>query len=119
MERHELARKVGLYLERARRDDLVENHPMNRIGYWRVIGEAGGGVGNRLGPIGDVLHGKFIDAVAYAVQQPGFYDADLCSRDDSGNCNNGRVEKIKIRELKDYGLAKAAKSFLSVYSRGL
>jgi len=108
MKRQELARKVELYMGRARQDNLVENHPRDEMGYWRIMGGAMGDYGTRE-PIKDILHGRFIDAVAYAVQQSKFY-ADWCSHDDPSNCNHGTVERIKVRELKDCGLAEAVKS---------
>jgi len=109
MKREELVRKVSLYLERAENDSLVENHPLEMEGYWRVMGGAMGDYGHRT-PEKNIVQGKFIDAVAYAVQQPKFY-ADLCSDDDPRNCNHGKVEKIKAHELKDKGLAKAVKKY--------
>lgn len=45
-----------------------------------------------------VLHGKFIDAVAYAVQQNGFYGYSAYSY--PGNYSAGYIEKVDITELE-------------------
>ena len=60
-------------------------------------------------PMKDALHGRFIDAVSYAVQQPEFY-ADWIPHDDPGNQNNGRVEEITVHELKESNLVEATES---------
>ena len=108
MKREELVRKVNLYLERARQDPLVENHPLDGEGYWKIMSGTKGDYGGR-NQVEGIFHGKFIDVVAYAVQSWKFY-ADWCSHDNPRNCNHGKVEKIKVRELKYKGLVEAINS---------
>lgn len=113
MKREELIRKINLYLKRAKEDTLVENHPLNRKGYWRIMGGGRSNYGRRE-PMKNVVRGKFIDVVAYAVQQPEFY-ADWCTSDDPSNCNHGTVEKIEVRELKDKGLSEVVRNVFQLY----
>lgn len=110
MRQEELIKKVRLYLQRAEQDSLIENYPLDKKGYWRIMGGSRGTYGRRhREPMKDVIRGGFIDAVAYAVQQREFY-ADWCSWDDPSNCNHGKVEKIEIHKLKNKGLAEVIKN---------
>ena len=110
MKQEKLVKKVNLYLKRAKQSPSVENHPIDREGYWRIMGGTTSAHGLRE-PMKNVVQGKFIDAVAYAVQQSEFYsDRDRYTLDDPSNYFHGRVEKIKVRELKDQGLAKTIKN---------
>lgn len=96
----DLIRKIELYMERTTKDNLVKNYPLNREGHWRIMS----GVresGHRT--ILEIVHGKFGAAVAYAVQLPEFYGAWITDEDPS-NRNNGKVERVHVRELKDEGL---------------
>lgn len=104
----ELTRKVKLYLSRAknRADSWVKYYPPEKVGYWMIMG--GSGDDGRC-YLNKILHGKFIDAVTFAVQQEDFYGG-LMTYCDPGNCNNGYVEKIEVTELEDSGLAKLLKS---------
>ena len=108
MKQEELEKKVELYLERAKQDPFVEEHPVNRQMYWRIIGGARGDYGDRE-PMKEILHGNFIDAIAYAVQQPEFY-SDQCPPYDTSNVKHGKVEKIPLRRLEDYGIVETVKS---------
>ena len=94
MEKKNLARKVELYLQRTMRDTELEKYPLNEIAHWRVIGGARGDFGVQE-PTKEVLYGKFIDALAYAVQQSEFY-GDWCAQDDPSNRNHGGDKKEKV-----------------------
>jgi hypothetical protein len=100
MEQKELERRVGLYLERAKRDREVINYPVDEVNHWKILSGSMGDHNER-SFIGEVLHGKFIDAVAYAVQQFRFY-SNLYSNEDPSNVDNGIIIKAEIHELEDY-----------------
>ena len=90
------------------RSGEVESHLNDEVAYWRII------EGSRTNcypgePMKDIVHGRFYDAVAYAIQQPEFY-GDWLSHDDPSNCNHGKIEKINVRELKDTGLVVKAEN---------
>ncbi len=101
----ELVEKVKLYLQRVQRDKTIPNYPFGLDGFYRIIGGSRGDYGYRE-PMKDIFHGRFIDAVAFAVQQNEFY-TDWCSPQDPSNCNHGYVEKISVHYSKDEDLVKA------------
>lgn len=95
----DLAKKVGLYIQRATRARSdIPFYPLEEEGVYRVIG---GTVGNRdRYEIKELFEGKFIDAIVFALQQPNFY-AEWCSSDNPDNVNHGYVEKVTIKKLED------------------
>ncbi|MFZ5955420.1 MAG: hypothetical protein ACOYT4_03265 [Nanoarchaeota archaeon] len=102
MEEKELIEKVKSYLTRCKADSLVENHSIEEHGYWRILT---GTYGQMRKSMKEVLSGKFIDAVVYAVQQPEFY-GDGWAGKDPGNINNGKIEKVNLHILDDSNLVK-------------
>lgn len=67
----ELIRKVQLYLEQLGKESFLERHPLEEEGYWTIIS----GVSRYYGRFNNIMAlvaGRFVDAIAYAVQQPDF-----------------------------------------------
>ena len=104
----ELVQKVKRYIERTKNVNIystIESYPLETIGYWIIIGAPTRDDNRR--PLKEILHGKFVDAIAYAIQHPEFYDK---FSKDTGDCSNGTVEKIQIHELEDSNLLKILSS---------
>lgn len=91
----DLSEKIKQYLHRIEGRE-VENYSLDEIGYWRIMS---GDVELGRYPIRDVLHGRFIDAVAYIVQHPEYY-GEFVDNNDIGNRSNGKIEKINLVELE-------------------
>lgn len=104
MEKEELARKVELYLKRAREDRSVKNYSINHKAHWRILSGIIGPDSQR-DPLKEILRGRFIDAVAYAVQQQNFYSR-RGPRDDPSYSMHGIVERLKVRTLEESGLTE-------------
>ncbi len=118
LEDKNLARRVKLYIQRAGVGDDIEHHPLDEVGYWRIISGCYGGQFSEPGwqkPLKDIVYGKFIDAVAYAVQQKEFYGRFQWGGKPAispGNCNAGKVEKINVIKLKaERGLAQIVRDY--------
>lgn len=94
-----LARKVGLYIQRAtRKNSDIPFYPLEEEGIYKVIG---GTCGNhKRYEIKELFEGQFIDAIVFALHQPKFY-AEWCNIDDPDNVNHGYVEKVIIKKLDD------------------
>lgn len=113
----ELIDRVKLYLKRAERDSLVEDHSLREVGYWRIIsGQYGHRGGNY--PLPEIIQGTFVDAVAHAVQQTRFY-GDWIDSNDPGNPNNGKIERITLLQLEESSLADLVEASLKGEGAGL
>lgn len=70
MEKQKLIENIKTYLEIAIEER--RRYPLEQVGVWRVVGGDGGdGARRELGVYG----GRFLDAVAKAVQTYGFYES--------------------------------------------
>ena len=100
MELEEIATKVELYLKRASKginSSAIINYPRDEFGYWHIIsGTTDYYIGYRK-PLNTVVQGRFIDAVAFAVQQPEFYSDHQPEKDPSIG-DHGYVEKIDVAQ---------------------
>ena len=106
MKPEELKQKVELYLQRAREYKKLNYNP-NKVAYWSIVSGIEAGTRGDRETLDIVLHGKFIDAVAYAVQQDSFYHWD---HNDPSNDKNGEVRQIECCELKEGGLVTTTMS---------
>ena len=93
----DLARRVGLYFERMRHDDIPK-YKLDEVGTYRIMGGTKAELGHT--PLPELFQGQFIDALIFALKQPDFY-ADWLSSDVIDNQNQGYIEKTIIRTLKD------------------
>ncbi len=89
----ELIKLVKLYLERVKKDKL-EDYSLKEEGYWVIIG--GKNRYHGLRGVMAVVYGRFVDALAYAVQHPKFYDVGR----KPDHPNNGYVVKIEPKKLE-------------------
>lgn len=99
MKREELIARVRDYLRT--NDKGITIYPLKERGYWRILGPIDA-EGKRI-PSKDIFRGSYVDAIAHAVQQKGFYE--ISCTDDPREGNSGIVEKVDVRELRDTGLA--------------
>ncbi len=96
-----LAEKVRLYLVRAERDHLLMM-PLEKVGLFKLVGGDYGDQGQfrkQMKP--EFVRGRFVDAIACAVQQSPFY-GEWCGHEDPSNCNNGRIELAELTRLERY-----------------
>lgn len=94
-----LAEKIKTYIKRAEKDNLGTYLP-EEVGHWIIISAESRDSGKH--PLERVLHGKFVDAIAYAVQLKEFYhDYALPQIYDPGDMRSGIVKKINIITLTD------------------
>ena len=98
MKRAELVEAVKTYLVRVKDDRVRTCYPLEEVSFWRVVSGTFGDYGTRNTVPNGFVHGRFIDALAYAVQQSSF-TGDWMSFDPS-NCNSGYVEKMRVKELR-------------------
>lgn len=82
--KQELENRIMGYVKRMNRRE-VQKISLEEKGLYRIIG----GNDDTLG----FVKGRFIEAIAYAVQEAGF-PGDWCSWNFYDNCNHGRVERI-------------------------
>lgn len=100
---------IQAYIEGAskRSQPSVEVYPLYQVGTFRVFGgvkNSGGdfGIGNRYKIKHDTIHGRFVDAIAYALHQGCFsgwnlpLDVDTLSR---GRDSHGYLERVEVKEL--------------------
>lgn len=97
MENDELLRKVAEYFERIHSEPELEQYKPDKVGYWKII-TGTDNVGFHRRELPETLHGKFSDAVAYAVQQEGFYSSSYFSPSKS---ENGLVKKACVKEVPE------------------
>ena len=99
----DLTEKINAYLERAKKNrgeekNKLETHSLEEEGYWIII-KADSRDSDKH-PLEKVFYGKFIDMLAYAVQQNFFYhDFVLPQVYDPGDFRSGIVKKINITIL--------------------
>lgn len=100
-----LLQQVQGYIKRAKTDKDVPFYPLHEEGIFRIIGgtndmgsASGLSLGERYHIERNLVRGRFVDAVAYAVQQDLFYGWH-CSADNMDNSNHGMVIKINPKEL--------------------
>ena len=98
--RKELLKKVQEYFKRTIIDSRTEHHEPDEEGLWRIIG------GTRVDlirkEIPEIFHGKFSNAVAYAVQRDDFW-SDSSHR---SSLSDGIVKKVHIQELPDSKISR-------------
>lgn len=101
-----LKKRVEGYIERAKKEDGLQLYPLEEVEVFRVVGGtdssgscSGLGLGGRYGIKHDLVRGRFIDAIVYAVQQSDFYGW-YCSSDNMDNPHHGFVVKADIQKLK-------------------
>ncbi|MFH0701438.1 MAG: hypothetical protein V2A62_03300 [Candidatus Woesearchaeota archaeon] len=104
MAEDDLVGKVQDYLARFKNDHSLPCYPLESQGLYQIIGGVISEKGGRE-PLKEIVRGRFIDALAYAVQQPQFYAK---FRPDDP-CNNGYVKRVKVCEPKYKGLLKKVK----------
>lgn len=92
----EIARRIKGYLQRTRRE-RTRQYPLNEVGIYRIVGGSQGDRGERKELA--IVQGRYIDALEFAVQQPGFL-GDWCSWSMPENCNHGYVERVQVKELR-------------------
>jgi predicted NUDIX family NTP pyrophosphohydrolase len=99
-----LIKKVKLYLDRAKDTEsfLVHNpipsYPLEEEGYWSIMSGVNGYY-QRHEPMA-MVQGRFVDAVAYAVQQPKFYGYMLEQHGNPGHRCNGYIVKLEPKKLE-------------------
>ena len=98
MKRATLVEAVRIYLVRVKNDSVRTCYPLDDVAFWRVVSGTFGDYGDRDTVPHGFVHGRFIDTVAYAVQQSRFTGAWMPF--DPSNCNSGYVEKIRVTELR-------------------
>lgn len=107
MNRNELLKKIQEYFERTITEPgKLRKYKPDEIGHWRVISGAIDSESNRR-EISEVLHGRFIDAVAWAVQEKEFYSTTLTLITNYSRYEHGIVKKVNIQELPDYQIPKS------------
>lgn len=94
--------RVEAYIERIRHDRHIPRYPIEEKGHYRLVGGVyGDGDSSRRKENTIVVRGRFIDVIAWAVEQDEFY-ADWCSSEEPenvNNCNHGHIEKVELKEL--------------------
>jgi len=93
--REELQKRIQGYLKRMRTRD-VPRIPLTEKGLYRIISGGYGDYGHThtLG----LVNGRFIDAIAHAVQQSGF-TGEWCGWSLYDNCNHGHLERAQVTRV--------------------
>lgn len=103
-------RLIQAYIEGAskKHNPSANVYPLDQVDTFRVFGGitivgaiSGSPLGNRYKIKDDIVHGRFVDAIAYGLQQPGFagWQVSLDEHTLSSGFKNGYIEKISIMEL--------------------
>ncbi|MBU2638355.1 MAG: hypothetical protein KJ955_05250 [Nanoarchaeota archaeon] len=101
MEKQELMRLVQLYLKKAKIES--RDYPLDEVGFYKIHGGcAVGTLGCGRHEIPSIFHGKFVDAVAFAVQHPLFYACWVT--DDPSLLANGYLTKVDVCDTTNPGL---------------
>ncbi len=89
---------VRVYLRRAKREKLPR-YPLAEKGLYKIMG--GSGERSREEIQQPFVVGRFVDAIAYAIQQSEFggWWCSLDKPEDVDNCNHGYVVKIEPHAL--------------------
>ncbi len=117
MKKHEKLVKVKAYLDRLKRDKALPNYPLDEEGFFGIFpGFYQTPPGNEpitviagfskkyhkiqvyRGPVKQVIAGRFIDVVAYAVSQPYLYSV---GSNNPGDDINGFIEKLDTIALEE------------------
>lgn len=103
MEEENLKEMIESYIARTKEDNFIEEYSPEEEGYWRI--QEIGTVGGDLKKLQNTLKGKFIDAVAYAVQQEIFYPYRITETErNPGDETSGFIRKVPLYTVKDKGL---------------
>lgn len=75
MSKSKLSEKISDFLSRSAAKELLKNHKLNEVGYWKVLGEdpncdMGG---HHHQPQLGIFEGRLEDIIAYAVEMDGFW----------------------------------------------
>ncbi len=89
--KYDLACKVKLYLKRLEKDRRLESYPPNKKGTWFLVGGRDDSTA-RMDMKPDLVKGRFIDAIACAVQQKNFYDVYGVEEGNPNYENHGYIE---------------------------
>ncbi len=94
----DLAQRVRCYVERAANNpDGIRLYPLNKVATWNIMS----GSPESGGRLKIVVHGRYVDAIVYAIQKGDFYGW-YCgdeSPDSVKNCNNGYVALSKDKVI--------------------
>jgi signal peptidase I len=98
-----IVKKVKTYLKRigTDTDNKLKRHPLDKVGIYKLVGGDFGEKGDRyeMNPV--YVQGRFIDAIAHAVQQDAFYGDWLGTGiRDVDNPHSGYVELLKTSPRK-------------------
>lgn len=91
----ELRRRVIDYRIRVDEDSAVSVYSANDVGCYKIISAMD--LNGKRSILPGIVRGRFVDAVAYAVKQNGFY-ADLGLGVDSRSSNNGYLVRVGYDE---------------------
>jgi hypothetical protein len=94
----ETKRRVKEYIERLKDDNDLPRYPPGEIGVFKVI-SARDSVSID-SESSNIIEGRFIDAIAYAVNCREYY-ANWISPGSVNNCNNGHVVKVNVIRLRE------------------
>jgi len=92
-----LVKRVEEYTHRMKTRD-VPRYALDEQGIYEIRGGSRDTTGYN--EIPGLFRGRFVDVVAYAVQQTAYY-GEWISSDDAGNCNNGHVKKYDAPKMTD------------------
>jgi hypothetical protein len=102
MDKQGIADRV-MHYESIKRSTDTPHYPLEKEGYWRVTGglrnvdfDSGLPEGGYLG----IFQGKYVDVVAWAVQQEGFYGDKMPGLDHT----TGIIREVVPKKLKDGGV---------------
>ncbi|MBI2045481.1 hypothetical protein HYT23_05460 [Candidatus Pacearchaeota archaeon] len=90
----EIARRIKGYLQRPE----IITYALEREGRYKIISGTQGEFENV--ELLDVVEGRYIDALVYAVQQ-GRFCGDWCSWDMPENFNHGKVYMVQDNPVRD------------------
>ena len=107
LDQETLDKRVRSYIKRAaRKNSNAPLYPLDMVGLFRIVGgttDAGSASGlcsgDRYKIKNDIVEGRFIDVIAYAVQQRHFAGWYLSLDGNIDNNHHGYVEKIEPVDL--------------------
>jgi hypothetical protein len=104
-----LVERVEAYLERIKEahpaDDPIQSYPLGKVAVWEIVaGYREDSENERKTLARPYVKGSFIDAIAFAVQQPEFYCADEEVHDVKDSvCGHVRLARSPLK-LKKTGI---------------
>jgi len=98
VEPEKLKQRIGGYLERVKDRD-VPRYPLDMVAIYEIIG--GTNLDDMMQVNNNIMKGKFIDVLIYALHQPRFY-ATWCDEDNMNNCNHGFIRKAFEPDMRKY-----------------